>query len=57
MPGGSSDITIVASYRVHVLKLLGVDFEFQFEQCAKTKAWIRQKQQLVHPTKSRIQKE
>ncbi|WP_294899821.1 hypothetical protein [uncultured Eubacterium sp.] len=40
MPGGSSDITIVASYRVHVLKLLGVDFEFKFEQCAKTKAWI-----------------
>ena len=40
MPGGSSDITIVASYRVHMLKLLGVDLEFQFEQCAKTKVWI-----------------
>lgn len=40
MPGGSSDIKIVASYRIHMLKLLGVDLEFQFEQCAKTKAWI-----------------
>lgn len=37
--GGSDDIVIVATYKVHILKLLGVDFEFNFRQCAYTKAW------------------
>lgn len=37
--GGGDDITIVISYKVHVLELLGVDFDFQFEQCAATKSW------------------
>lgn len=38
-PGGSDDIKIVARYKVHVLELLGVDWDFNFEQCAYTKAW------------------
>lgn len=37
--GGGDDITIVVSYKVHIIKLLGVDFEFNFEQCAATKTW------------------
>lgn len=39
MASGTSDIQIVASYDVHVIKLLGIDVKFHFTQCAKTKAW------------------
>lgn len=44
--GGGEEIKIVARYNVHVLKLLGIDYEFTFQQCAKTKAWCS----LVTPT-------
>lgn len=37
--GGSDEIKIIVEYDVHVLKLLGVDFSFHFEQCAYTRAW------------------
>ena len=38
-PNGNDDIQIVVHYKVHALKLLGIEREFEFEQCAKTKAW------------------
>lgn len=38
-PQGKDDIKIVVSYKVHLLKFFGVNWEFQFEQCAKTKIW------------------
>lgn len=37
--GGGDDIKIIVSYKVHLLELLGVDFDFNFEQCAYTKTW------------------
>ncbi len=37
--GGGDDIKIIVEYEVHLLKLLGVDFKFRFEQCAYTKTW------------------
>lgn len=37
--GGGDDIKIIVEYEVHLLKLLGVDFDFRFEQCAYTKTW------------------
>lgn len=37
--GGGDDIKIIVRYEVHLLKLLGVDFDFRFEQCAYTKTW------------------
>lgn len=37
--GGGDDIKIIVTYKVHVLELLGIDFDFNFEQCAYTKAW------------------
>ncbi|MCI8713267.1 MAG: hypothetical protein HFH23_13550 [Ruminococcus sp.] len=37
--GGGDDIKIIVEYEVHLLKLLGVDFNFRFEQCAYTKTW------------------
>ncbi len=39
-PQGKDDIKIVVSYKVHMLRIFGMDMEFQFEQCAKTKAWV-----------------
>lgn len=38
-PGGGDDIKIVVKYQVHMLRLLGQDLNFTFEQCAYTKAW------------------
>ncbi len=37
--GGGDDIKIIVEYEVHLLKLLGVDLNFRFEQCAYTKTW------------------
>lgn len=37
--GGGDDIKIIVRYKVHLLELLGVDFDFEFEQCAYTKTW------------------
>lgn len=38
-PNGSNDIKIIVHYKVHALELLGIEKEFEFEQCAQTKAW------------------
>ncbi|MGN0342794.1 MAG: hypothetical protein ACI4DO_08370 [Roseburia sp.] len=37
--GVSDDIIVVVTYKVHVIKLLGIDIEFNFKQCAATKTW------------------
>lgn len=37
--GGGDDIKIIVRYDVHALKLLNIDFDFHFEQCAYTKSW------------------
>lgn len=37
--GGDSDIKIICRYKVHALKLLNINVDFHFQQCAYTKAW------------------
>mgnify|MGYP002570404639 CR=1 FL=1 len=37
---GSNEIKIIVDYKVHMLEFFGIEWEFQFEQCAATKAWI-----------------
>lgn len=37
--GESNKIQLVCTYKVRVIKLLNIDFEFQFRQIAKTNAW------------------
>lgn len=37
--GTKDDILLDVRYKVTVIKLLGFDLSFNFEQCAKTKAW------------------
>ncbi len=36
---GGDDIKVIVTYKVHMLKLLNVDLNFNFEQCAYTKTW------------------
>lgn len=38
-PGGKDDIKIVVTYKIHLLQFFGTNWEFQFQQCAKTKIW------------------
>lgn len=37
--GSKGEIAITVKYQVQVVKLLGLDFKFDFSQTAKTKAW------------------
>ena len=37
--GTKDDILLDVRYKITVIKLLGFDLSFNFEQCAKTKAW------------------
>lgn len=37
--GDSDDIIVVVQYKIHVIKLLGINIEYDFQQCAATKAW------------------
>lgn len=37
--GESSEIQLVCTYKVKVIRLLNIDFEFKFRQMAKTTAW------------------
>lgn len=37
--GSKDDIMLDVRYQITVFKLLGFDLSFNFEQCAKTKAW------------------
>lgn len=37
--GSSNKMQLVCTYKVKVLQLLNIDFEFQFRQIAKTNAW------------------
>ena len=37
---GSNEFKIIVDFKVHMLEFFGIEWEFQFEQCAATKAWI-----------------
>ena len=37
--GQSNEIQMVVTYKINVVKLLGIDFHFTIRQCAKSSAW------------------